>query len=96
MKSESEPMPDDLTIEEACEFWGAHSVADYPSRIVQLQYSPSERLTFVAIADDLIRPIERRAKANGVSVETLINLWVQEMVSGKRKHIRISEQRENG
>ncbi len=71
-----------MTIEAASEFWDTHSVADYPSHIVQLEYTPEERITFVAIAKDLLTQIEKRAKKRGVSTETLVNLWVQEKLTG--------------
>ncbi|MDI6793922.1 MAG: hypothetical protein QME81_13835 [bacterium] len=38
-------IPENMTIEEASEFWDTHSVADYPSHIVGLEYAPEERIT---------------------------------------------------
>lgn len=70
----------DMTIEEASEFWDTHSVADYPSHVVQLEYSPKEHTFFVAIANDLLVHLAEKAKERGVSVETLVNLWIQEKV----------------
>jgi len=81
MANKIDPIRDDMTIEEASEFWDTHSVADYPSHIVQLKYKPEERITFVAISNDLLSQLEKRAKKRGVSIETLVNLWVQEKVS---------------
>ncbi|MBA7642324.1 hypothetical protein ES703_50014 [subsurface metagenome] len=72
------PIPNDMTIDEASEFWGTHSVADYTSHVVQLEYEPEERITFVAIANDLLSQLEKRAKERGVSIETLVNLWIQD------------------
>lgn len=70
-----------MKIEEASEFWDTHSIADYPSHIVEFEYSPEERITFVAIANDLISQLETRAKKTGVSIETLVNLWIQEKLT---------------
>ena len=81
MVSEIEPIPEEMTIEEASEFWDTHSVADYPSHVVQLEYAPEERVTFVAIANNLLTQVKRKAKENGVSVETLVNLWIQEKIA---------------
>ncbi len=81
LASKSDIIPADMTIEEASRFWDTHSVADYPSQVVQLEYTPKERLTFVAIVQDLLAKVEQRARENGVSVETLVNLWIQEKIA---------------
>ncbi|MCD6555459.1 MAG: hypothetical protein J7M16_15815 [Anaerolineae bacterium] len=80
MVSKKDPIPENMSIEEASEFWDTHSVADYPSRVVQLEYAPEERITFVAVADDLLTQVGKLARERGVSVETLVNLWIQEKV----------------
>ena len=81
MASKIESIPENMTIAEASEFWDTHSVADYPSHIVQMEYTPGEQMTFVAIANQFVGQIEQRAKANGVSVETLVNIWIQEKLA---------------
>jgi len=78
MVDKIDPIPDDMSIGEASEFWDVHSVADYPSHVVQLKYNPEERITFVAIANDLLSELEKQAKKQGASIETLVNLWIQE------------------
>jgi predicted DNA binding CopG/RHH family protein len=74
-------IPDNMTIHEASEFWDNHSTADYPSKIVQFEYEPGEHITFVAIANELLEPLEMKAKKSGISIETLINLWLQEKLT---------------
>lgn len=81
MVSKVNPIPNDMTIEEGSEFWDTHSVADYPSHVVQLEYEPEESITFVAIASDLLSQVEKRAKKQGASIETLVNLWIQEKLT---------------
>lgn len=81
MASEKERIPENMTIEEASEFWDTHSVADYPSRVVQLEYRPEEQITFVAIANDLLRQLEQHAQQHGASIETLVNLWIKEKLT---------------
>ncbi|MDQ1317113.1 MAG: hypothetical protein QG588_764 [Candidatus Poribacteria bacterium] len=78
MANKIDSIPDSMTIEQASEFWDTHSVADYPSHVIQLEYTPEERITFVAIANDLLIQLEKQAKERGISVETLVNLWIQE------------------
>lgn len=81
MGNNSKPIPENMTIEEASEFWDTHDVADYPSHVVQLEYAPEERITFVAVANQFLGPLEQRAKEDGISLETLVNLWIQEKLS---------------
>jgi predicted DNA binding CopG/RHH family protein len=81
MVNKIDPVPNNMTIEEASEFWDTRSVADYPSHVVELEYKPEERITFVAIANELLSKLEKKAKENGVSIETLINMWIQEKLT---------------
>lgn len=81
MVNKTDSIPENMTIDEASEFWDIHSVTDYPSHIVKLKYSPKEKITFVAIADDLLTRVKGHAKRRGISIETLINLWIQEKAS---------------
>ena len=81
MASRKERIPKNMTIEEASEFWDTHSVADYSSHVVKFEYRPEEQITFVAIANDLLRQLEQHAKEQGASIETLINLWIKEKLT---------------
>jgi hypothetical protein len=82
MKDKIESIPDNMTIQEASEFWDTHSTADYPSDIVQFEYEPDERVTFIAIANDFLGQLDKKAKKSGISIETLVNLWIQEKLAG--------------
>ncbi len=81
MENKVGPIPNNMTIEEASEFWDTHSVANYPSHVVQFDYKPEERITFVAVANELLSQLDKRAKQTGVSIETLVNLWIQEKLT---------------
>jgi hypothetical protein len=70
-----------MSIEEASDFWDTHSLADFPTREVEIEYSPEGHTTLVAIEDDLVEQLAGRAKAKGVSLETLVNLWLQERLT---------------
>ncbi|MDP6042409.1 MAG: CopG family antitoxin [Candidatus Latescibacteria bacterium] len=76
-----DPIPDNMTIEEASDFWDTHSVADYPSHAVALEFVEGQT-TLVAIDQSLLEQLEDKAKIRGVSVETLVNLWIQEKLAG--------------
>lgn len=81
MGNKIDPIPDDMTIHEASEFWDTHSVADYPSDVVQFEYKPQEHVTFVAISNDFLDQLGVKAKKSGISIETLVNLWIQEKLA---------------
>ena len=74
-------IPDDMSIHVASEFWVTHSVADYPSNIVQFEYKPEEITTFVAVSNDFLGQLEQKAKKSGISIETLVNLLIQEKLA---------------
>jgi len=90
MANTIESIPNDMSIEQASDFWDTHSVADYPSHIVEMEYKPEEKITFVAIANELLNQLDKKAKENGVSIETLVNLWLQERLLPKRVKERSS------
>ncbi len=57
-----------MTIEEASEFWDTHDVTDYSSHVVQFEYTPEERITFVAIANQFLSQLEQQAQEDGISI----------------------------
>lgn len=75
-----EPVPEDFAnIEEAGEFWDTHSLADYwdQTHEVEIEVHAPHR-QWVPLAANLAAQAIERAQQEGVSVETLINLWVAE------------------
>jgi hypothetical protein len=62
MARKNEHIPKNMTIEQVCEFWDSHSIADYPSHTVTFEYRPDEHITFVAIANDLLRQLKKRQR----------------------------------
>ena len=80
MARKLDPIPDDMTIAEASEFWDQHSVADYPSQSVEVSWEPDPVTAFVPVARELLGKIESQAKAKGLSASTLIDLWLREKV----------------
>ena len=67
------------SLEEAGEFWDSHSLADYwdETKEVQLQVRATRKQR-VALASEIAKQVADVAKREGVSVETLVNLWVAE------------------
>lgn len=75
-----EPIPPDFgTVEEAASFWDTHSLADYweETQEVEIEVRAARR-QWVPLALHLASKASERARQEGVSVETLVNLWVAE------------------
>lgn len=69
------------TFEEMAEFWDTHDVTDYAEYLTPVEVTISAHpkheyvLTLSDSLDTLLRKVQ---KAEGVSLNTLVNLWVQE------------------
>jgi predicted DNA binding CopG/RHH family protein len=81
MVDKRENIPDNMTIAEASAYWDNASVSDHDSHIVEFEYTPDDHITIVTIASDMAQKVEQQARANGISVETLVNLWIQEKLT---------------
>lgn len=68
------------TLEELSDFWDTHSSADYEDVMepVEVEIDLSSSKVYCPVAKDLLRQVRRQAREQGVSTETLINLWLQE------------------
>ena len=62
------------------EFWDAHDLADYwdRTRPVEFDVDLQSEATYYAVEGGLARRVRQIARRNGISGETLLNLWVQE------------------
>lgn len=67
-------------IEEAAEFWDSHDLADYwdLTREVHFEVDIQRRSFLVALEPELAKKLAACAHAQGVSIETLINVWLAE------------------
>jgi len=76
-----DPLPENFgTLEELWDFWDTHSSADYEDVMepVEVEIDLSSSKVYCPVAKDLLRQVQRQARQQGVSTETLINLWLQE------------------
>jgi hypothetical protein len=74
-------VPEDFgSLEAFWGFWDTHSTADYEELMepVEVEIELSSDKMYCAVARDLLREIRVRARHQGVSTETLVNLWLQE------------------
>lgn len=75
-----DPIPEAFNnIEEAAEFWDKHSLADYwdETQAVDIEVRIPRRMR-ITLAAELAQQVVKAARREGVSVETLVNLWVAE------------------
>ncbi|HLF89485.1 MAG TPA: CopG family antitoxin [Anaerolineales bacterium] len=75
-----EPIPENFTsIEAAAQFWETHSLADYWDQTHEVQIEVhAPRRQWIPLAANLASQTAERARQEGVSVETLVNLWIAE------------------
>ncbi len=68
------------TFEELWGFWDTHSSADYEDAMdaVEVEIDLSSSKVYCPVAKDLLSQVRARARRQGVSAETLVNLWLQE------------------
>ncbi len=68
------------SLEEFWEFWDTHSSADYEDLMepVDVEIDLASDRMYVAIAKNVLSQIRVHARQQGVSAETLVNLWLQE------------------
>ncbi|MBM3134621.1 MAG: hypothetical protein FJZ89_04895 [Chloroflexi bacterium] len=75
-----EALPESFdSLEAFWEFWDTHSSADYEDLMepVVIEVEPLADSRYCAIAKDVLLQARAQARRQGVSTETLINLWLQ-------------------
>jgi hypothetical protein len=83
-KKQSEPIPEHFdTIEEAAEFWDEHDLGDYwaQTRAVEFTVDIQRRQFLTALEPQLAQRLAECARQQGVSTETLINVWLSERLA---------------
>jgi predicted HicB family RNase H-like nuclease len=80
-----DPIPEFETLEDIADFWDTHSTADYEDLTYEVQFevqlegrrtSPKR----IILLPELSAKLEASARAQGVSVETLVNAWLTQKV----------------
>jgi hypothetical protein len=66
------------SLEEMGEFWDTHDFSEFDSEGPDVEFTVANA---IAIETDLFSAVEQQARLRGVSVETLVNLWLQEKVA---------------
>ncbi|HLG16723.1 MAG TPA: CopG family antitoxin [Blastocatellia bacterium] len=76
-----DPIPQRFkSVEEAAEFWDSHDLADYwdMTREASLEVDIQRRVFLTALEPELAKRLTDCARKQGVSTETLINVWLSE------------------
>jgi hypothetical protein len=61
------------SLEKIGEFWDTHDFTDYDTDIPDIELKVT---CAIPVELDLLSSVEKQAKIRGVSVETLVNLWL--------------------
>ncbi|MGE0825312.1 MAG: CopG family antitoxin [Candidatus Binatia bacterium] len=75
------PLPENFeSLDEFQQFWDTHSSADYEDLMedVDVEIDIRSSRVYCAVAKDLLAQLRTQARRQGVSTETLINLWLRE------------------
>jgi hypothetical protein len=78
-------VPENMTLDEAAEFWDEHSFLDYDD-VQEVHFSVDLRKNrnYIDIRDDLARQIRMIARQKGISPRVLVNQWLREKVADEQ------------
>ncbi|OIN93563.1 MAG: hypothetical protein AUJ21_05665 [Anaerolineae bacterium CG1_02_58_13] len=82
-KTKRDPIPKHFkSIEEAADFWDEHDLTDYwdLTKEVQMEVDIQRRVFLTALEPTLAQQLTAIAHKQGISTETLVNVWLKEKV----------------
>jgi hypothetical protein len=76
------PISQAHSYQEIGEFWDAHDLGEFWDQTAPAQFEVNiqSEITYYAVASNLALQLRTLAYQQGISAETLLNLWVQEKV----------------
>ena len=82
-KKKNGTIPENMNVLEASEFWDEHSLLDFSDakEVKGVDIQIERELYYCPISRGLMQRLQERARAEGVSVETLFNLYLQEKLA---------------
>ena len=82
-KHKTGTVPKDMSILEASEFWDEHSLLDFPDtkEVSRADIQIEREVYYCPVSRGLMTRLQERAHAEGVSAETLLNLYLQEKLA---------------
>ncbi|HSL83135.1 MAG TPA: CopG family antitoxin [Thermoanaerobaculia bacterium] len=82
--NQREPIPEQFSsIQEAGEFWDTHDLTDYEdqTREADFEVDLRRRVFLTALEPELAKKVAAYAHRQGISTETLVNLWLGEKLA---------------
>ncbi len=82
-RTKRDPIPKHFkSVEEAAEFWDSHDLEDYRdlTREAHFEVEIQRRTFLTALEPQLAKKLGEVARKQGVSTETLVNVWLAEKV----------------
>ena len=75
-------IPENMTLDEAAEFWDEHSFLDY-NGVQEVHFSVDLRKNrnYVDLDEELAKQIRMIAHQKGISARVLVNQWLKEKVA---------------
>ena len=78
-------VPENMTLNEAAEFWDEHSFLDYDDvREVHFSVDLRKNRNYIDLNEDLAEQIRALAHQRGTSSRILVNQWLREKVAIER------------
>jgi len=81
-KRKADPIPEQFTtFDDLANFWETHDLTDYEDQLEEVKYkiAPAPTRQFIlTLSDELTKTLRKAVQREGVSMQTLINLWVRE------------------
>ena len=81
---ERDPIPEFETLEDIAEFWDTHSTADYDDITHEVHFEVNlkrlDESMSVSLLPELSQTLAILARDRGISLETLVNVWLTEKV----------------
>jgi len=80
-RKKRDPIPEHFqSTEDAAEFWDSHDLADYwdLTQEAHFEVDIQRRLFLTALEPELAKRLTAHAHKQGISTETLINVWLTE------------------
>ncbi len=96
-KKDRDPVPEHFrTLDEAAGFWDSHDLADYWDQTSEANFEVDlqRRVFLTALEPELAKKLANRAHKEGVSTETLINVWLTQKL-GEGAEVGARSQRSN-
>ena len=89
MLTTRDELPEEFSsLREAGEFWDTHDSGEYEDAMteIDLEIEISEDRIYLSVARSIAQQLRRYAHEQGVSTETLANLWLQEKLMQESSH----------